>query len=265
MKGTFRRLLILSALAASPMLLSACSSQPDLLMEMDSWDLVFISASNGWGVAEQYAAMIEDDIGIPVTVHDLAIGSLSAGMVLEGMDGEGMELYLRELPELLPEAEVVVVSLLDPKDSVPTEVTHSWNCMGPGSYVNECPAEPFEPYFDDMDAIFAEIFEARNGQPTIVRAFDIYNFPDDWQENDVYDDCLSCYRDMLLAGFYEVTGSYNVPTAHVFESWSEPDFTGSPREKGYIGDDGIHPSEAGEAAQAQMLRELGYEPTEPDR
>lgn len=244
-------------------ILAACSPKPapNPLMELESWDLVFISPSNGWGVADAYAAMIEEDTGIPVVVHDLSTGTLSAGMVLDGMDGGGNQLSLKSLPDLLPEAEVVVISMLDPRDSVDPNAEGNWNCLGPTNFVDECPAEPLKPFYDDMSTIFTRVFEARDGQPTIVRAFDIYSFPGDWKRDGVYEDCLTCWRDMMLAGFYEVTASYNIPTAHVFEAWSAPDFSSNPDEG--LFSDGTHPNEAGAKAEAQLLRELGYEPTEP--
>ena len=69
--------------------------------ELDEWDLVYISDSTGWGVADRYAANIEMDTGKTVNVHNYAKGNLSALEVLNDLEMESLQSDLAE-------AEVVV-------------------------------------------------------------------------------------------------------------------------------------------------------------
>lgn len=57
------------------------------LLALEEWDLLWISDSSGWGVAEIYAAYIEEDTGIPVNVYDYWAVSLSAGTIVDILEG----------------------------------------------------------------------------------------------------------------------------------------------------------------------------------
>ena len=53
------RYILVPLLAFVIVAVASCSPQPSL-MEMEEWDLVWISDSSGWGVVEVYAAMVEE-------------------------------------------------------------------------------------------------------------------------------------------------------------------------------------------------------------
>lgn len=76
-------------------------------------------------------------------------------------------------------------------------------------------------YAGQLRAIFDRIFELRAGQPTIM-------------------------YDVTIAS---IDGLFNGPGHHE-----------DPVDKGWIGPDGVHPSEAGTAAQVDFLDSLGYDP-----
>jgi lysophospholipase L1-like esterase len=61
----------------------------------------------------------------------------------------------------------------------------------------------------------------------------------------------------------QAADGFNIPTVSVFDAFNGPDHDEDPREKGYIGPDGVHTSVEGRQLIADLLSEAGYEPIEP--
>lgn len=246
-------------------LLSGCSKSPaEQMLELDHWDLVWISDSTGWGVERVMADYIEEDTGIPVDIQFSWIRVLSAGEVVEGLEGNSGEFLLNQLPEILPEAEVIVL-YTNPNQSQSDANPHDFNCGQNDSacYVNACSAENFEVYVDHLEQIYAAIFEFRQGQPTIIWAYDSYNpvLANRCADEGVFEACRACWETYSQAA-QEAAASYGVPFAHVFDVFNGPEHDQDPRDRDLF-TDGIHPNEAGAALLAQTLRDLGYEPVVP--
>ena len=243
-------------LLLSGFLIGACSKQPSLL-DMDEWDLVWISDSSGWDVAQVYAAMIEEDTGIPVKVIHDWMGTLRAGDVYAALEGEPTaDAKLAALADKIREAEIVIV-YGNPEGSTQGDPA-DWNCV-PGNrlYVNQCPA--FSTYTEHLQGIYAAIFELRNGQPTIVRAFDAYNpLIARFKEQGVYEECKACWA-MYNSAIRQAAAEFSIPVAGVSEAWNGPDWDMDPVALGYT-KDGIHPNEEGARVIAHALRVLGYDP-----
>jgi len=254
---------ILIFLLAVSLLLTSCSSQPSLL-EMEEWDLVWISDSSGWDVAQIYAEMIEEDTGIKVNVIDNWMGGLSAGYVYTVLKGEPTpNATLEHLGEQIKEAEVVVF-YANPEESWEEGNPADWMCVSSltPNYVNNCEMETFDTYIQHLEGIYQIIFELRDGQPTIVRAFDAYNpLIARFQEQGVYEDCKVCWVN-YNAAIHQAAASYNVPVAAVAEAWNGPDWEQDPEAMGYT-KDGEHPNEVGATIIALALRDLGYDPVIP--
>jgi hypothetical protein len=250
-------------LTLAGLLFSACSSTPDL-DDLEEWDLVWVSDSSGWGVAEIYADYIEQDTGKTVVVHDLWVGGLSAEDFLDALNGEQSAYRnLNEAVALIPDAEVIVV-YGNPEKSKAEDNPWDWYCLpGKEFYVNDCEPDVFDLYIQHLDEIFEKIFELRDGQPTILRAFDAYNpiIPNRVGQPG-YEDCIWCWGN-YNAAIHEAAQTHNVPVALVADAWNGIDFMRNPVEIGYTQGDGIHPSDLGAEVIAQLLRELGYEPVEP--
>jgi lysophospholipase L1-like esterase len=164
---------------------------------------------------------------------------------------------------LMPDAEVVVI-YGNPEASVDEDNPWDWNCgQGSGAlYVNNCDLEAFNLYIEHLNAIYQKIHELRDGQPTIIRAYDAYNpvIPNRVGA-DGYGECMTCWQTFNEA-IHLAADQNNIPIGLVAEAWNGPDFLLNPVEMGYTKDD-IHPSELGAQVIAQALRELGYEPVEP--
>ncbi len=227
------------------------------------WDMVFFSDSSGWGVADRYAAHIAKDLGVTVKVYDLSGPSLSAGTVLAALRGEESR-YLTStgVPDLIREAEVVVF-YANPEESVSESNPGDWNCVSLKPYVNDCSPETFDTSGADLVAIYGEILALRGASSIIIRAFDAYNpLYSVFREHGVYDECVRCWKN-YNESIHQAAAVHNVLVAHVYDAFNGSNHDEDPREKGYIGDDGIHTTGTGRDVIAELLRELGYEPTVP--
>jgi hypothetical protein len=259
-----RLVLFVLVLTLAGLLFSACSSTPDL-DDMDEWDLVWISDSTGWGVADIYADYIEEDTGKTVIVHDLWVGGLAAGEILDALNGNP-PMEHRELKEaltLIPEAEVIVV-FGNPEMSKIEDNPWDWFCLdGASFYVTSCAPDTYDLYVQHLGEIYGKILELRDGQPTILRTYDAYNpiIPQRVGQTG-YQDCIDCWGN-FNAAIHQAAAANNIPIALVADAWNGPDFLQNPKEMGYTRVDGIHPNEVGGEVIAQLLRELGYEPVEP--
>ena len=62
---------------------SGTSQNPqEVRIEEETWDLLWVSDSSGWGVADIYGEYIAEDNNVEVNVIDSWQGGLSAGSIL---------------------------------------------------------------------------------------------------------------------------------------------------------------------------------------
>ena len=239
--GSFLKLYVLAILAI-PLLLSVSCSKKE-------WDYVVLGDSSAWGFPKYYAAHIEEDLGVKVTVHDWTVGGLSSGKLLSMLRDDG------ELREAISKAEVVTF-IANPGDHI------GWRIIT-GEGRHDCSAEAFARYKFDLDEIIKEIFSLRKGNSTIIRAMDFYvPIHSEWRERGEYEENRRCWND-LNETVHQSAAEYKIPVARVYDALNGPDHDEDPREKGYIGDDGLHTNEKGQKVIADLFRKLGYEPVTP--
>lgn len=236
-------------------------------IEEDTWDLLWVTDSSGWGVAEIYGQYIAEDNNVEVNVVDSWVGGLSAGQILQGLKEQNTHNFdLDKLRERIVESEVIVI-YGNPEDSINSSNPWDWNC-GQSSiekcYVNNCSIDSFSKYSADLKEIYSIIFEIRQGKPTIIRAIDAYNprLVSHCQTDGVFDVCLACWETYNEA-IHQAADEMGVPVANVFDAWNGINHTEDPVEKGYTRDDNEHPNELGASVIAQVLRDTGYEPIIP--
>jgi predicted dienelactone hydrolase len=248
--------------ASAPESSLAPSASPQ--MPQDVWHLVVIGDSSLWGLGEAFASQIESDLGVQVVLTDFALPSLSAGTVLQALHSEGppSTRLEKELADDLREAEVVVM-FVNPVESIDPENPLDLD----GCFVNRAPAscspETFAQYTADMRAIWAKILELRAGQPTILRATDIYNpLVNPWTEAGVFEACTECWENVSHAARLAAE-AYNIPFLSRYDAFNGTNHDEDPREKGYIQSDGEHPTELASQFAADLLSQMGYEPVSP--
>ncbi len=141
----------------------------------ETWQLVILSDSTLWGVGEVLADRIEKDTGVTVEYIDYALGDISAGKVLTALQaGESPNWRLDKLPNILRDAEMVVM-FQNPRDSIDPENPLGLEECFASLLPKNCDPSAFEQWTADLNAIWGEILKLRAGQPTILRAVDIYN------------------------------------------------------------------------------------------
>jgi len=250
----FTTAMVLSVLVISGV---ACTPNRDL-MEMEQWDLVLISDSSGWDVADEFAIEIEQDLGIDVVVHDFATSEFSAKEALQALRGENPRPGDRKLdnwPEIIKNAEVIVF-YANPINTA----TGEWDCMVFDTPPVDCSPETFDGYVETLDQIYKEIFRLRNGAPTIVRAFDAYMpWIEMWNRWGLETECGVCWKN-YNAAIHHAAELNNVPVANAYDAFNGSEHNEDPVEKGLIRSDGTHTSETGVNLMVQLLKELGYEP-----
>jgi len=239
-------------------------SQPELPKGPEAeWNLVVIGDSSLWGLGEAFASQIEKDVGVKVILEDVTLGGLSAGRVLQALQtGKSLDLQLQRLPDTLRDAEVVVM-FVNPLSSVDPEKPLDFGGCFLYRAPESCSPESFEKYIADMKAIWAKILELRAGQPTILRATDIYNpLVSPWNEHDVFEACTVCWGNMSNAARLAAE-AYDIPFLSRYDAFNGANHNEDPREKGYIRSDGEHPSDLASQYTAKLLSQMGYEPVSP--
>jgi hypothetical protein len=226
----------------------------------ETWQLVIISDSSFWGVGDILADRIEKDTGVAVEYVDYAFGSQSARDVLDALQtGSSPSMAMEKLPEILKSAEYVVV-FLNYWDSIDAEHPLMMDQCFASQKPKSCDPENFEQWTADLNGIWGEILKLRAGQPTILRAVDLYNpLVQPWKENDVFEDCTKCWENLSDAA-RKAAEPYNIPFLSRLDMMNGTNHDEDPRLKGFILDDGEHLSKLGAKYMADLLAEMGYDP-----
>jgi hypothetical protein len=233
---------------------TACGGGTTGEFPTDAWDLVWFSDSSGFGVADLWAERIAAEQGVEVRVADHASTSLSAGSVLEQLDRQDIQAEVGE-------AEIILVYGNPTRSGM---VHTSDTCVSADPTPREPPSlqteADREPYRENLREIYERILALRDGQPTIIRAMDLY-IPAlaPWRQAGIEPECLHNFE-VFSAAVPRVADEYGVPTASMLDAFNGPDHDQDPVERGFISGDGIHTSDAGRAAMVDVLDALGYEP-----
>ena len=232
-------------------LLAACSDRSTVVTKIkgEEWDLVVMGDSKSWGVGEQYAAMIEADQKVKVTLTELQRENLPTSGMLDVL--RTYDIYRKAVRN----AEVIAY------------VANPFEYTGTGFFEQgkkfECSPEAMASYQADLDTILAEIFALRKGKPTIIRAMDYYSSSNnEWKEWGRFDAYKSCWE-TINETIHQTAEEHNIPVAEVYAVFNGPTHDEDPMDKGYLRPDGEHPSEAGAKVIAEAFRKLGYDPIIP--
>jgi hypothetical protein len=243
------------------LLLVGCATGSELPQGPNAvWHLVVIGDSSLGGLGKAFASQIEQDTEVQVILKDFALPSLSAGQVLQALQtGHSPRFLLESLAAALRDAEVVVM-FVNPVDSVDPEKPLDLDGCFVSSPPGPCNPEAFEKWTSDLKAIWAEILMLRSGQPTILRATDLYNpLISPWNEHGVYEACTECWENMSNAARLAAE-AYGIPFLSRLDAFNGPNHDEDPRQKGYIVSDGEHPSHLAAQFTAELLSQMGYEP-----
>lgn len=241
-------------------------------------DLLVLSDSGGCcgGVTAAYAPLASEALDREIRIQDDYIGGLA----------EILRRIRTDLADEVAEAEMILLyghpggldydlplpninACFDAVDGVehPEEYEGDWV---PGEEWDEIPVVPtvedWQPLRDVLDQIYDEIWKLRDGQPTIVRAYDIYNGAgvSAWTEVGIEEECTANWevQTQVVREAAEANGAGFVSLYGIFNG---PNHDEEPREKGWIAEDGFHANEKGNQVIAEALAAIGFEVNEPPR
>ena len=218
----------------------------------ETWDLVVLADSSGWGLADAWAELIRRDEGVDVRVHDFAVGMQSGSFLLKHLRTEG-----DPQREAVREAEVISV----------------WG--GPGglvwqSDINDCFLYPdgtrpptrisrrdMEPFAQLWRDILSEIGYLRNGQPTALRTRDLYvPVISNYVRAGTAEACVAGFAtqsDIIRDATRQAGGTF----VAVNRAFNGPDGMRDPRQQGML-QDMEHLSDRGVALMARVHHAAGY-------
>ena len=219
------------------------------------WDYVALGDSivaQYYSYAKPYAAHIEADLGVKVRLNNRGIN---------GMDSYGLLNSLRSNQvwrDRISEAEIVTLVIGD-ADLIYALIGDYQRGDCGGEDNRDCLRDALESSRMNYDAIIAELLTLCSSK-TIIRTMTYYYGS---LEDYGFDGDLRPFYEPLNDHIIQTAAENNIPVALVHLAFNGPDGDEDPADKGYLADDGLHPSEVGAAVIADLHRELGYAYTCP--
>jgi hypothetical protein len=241
----------------------------------DRVDLVFISDSSGSIVGERYA--------------ELASAALDREVRLNASVDADAEAIRTRFADTVAGAEIVVFYInsgrfeqdmpaptfergcIDPVDALenpdyledPGYVGPEWTPGTDWEVVAAVPtAGDWQPYRDFLSGVWQAIWEARDGQPVVLRGYDVYSpWVGQWIEIGVESECTAIWEGQAQAA-REAAEANGAVFVSFYDLFNGPDHDEDARAKGWIGEDGMHANEAGATEAAEALAAVGFEPNE---
>ena len=165
-------------------------------------------------------------------------------------------------PEMVAEAEIVVLAG-NPLDSGVREegVFACW----PADPVQEFAAytpDDWVPYTDLLQSVFDDIRTARQGQPTVLRAVDIYvPVVAKWEQLGITDECTA-FQESFTEAVRVAAEAAGVTMVSMYDAFNGPDHDQDPVAAGYILADGLHLTDEGGEVGGAALAAAGFAPDE---
>jgi len=214
------------------------------------WDLVILGDSDMWLSYEYYVPLFEQDLGIPIHVHDKTAPPNSPPAI--ELRGD------QELQNLVSEADIVIFNIPFVGPAV------GGACFDQNRSFEE--AECFDVSLNEYSQwtldMFTEIKELVGSEGVMIRLQNMFIPLRYWQRN-LYlekrlDTCLECFSAYWDAQA-EISEAEGIPLVDVFTLFHGPDGDQDPYALGYFDSDPIHVNDEGAKAIAELYRSVGYE------
>ena len=223
----------------------------------EPWDLLYLSDSLGRGVAERLSVHAAEVLGVSVRAHDHAHNYLYVADALELLRDERS---YPQLADVARNAEIIVLHL------APLEM----EAVAPGIESCDSPVaigapEPYtiddwEPYREALQQVYDEIWELREGQPTVLMTLD---WPtgrlSQLRDRGIDDVCIE-NGVTLSAAIREVAEANGATMVSLYDLFNGPDHQDDPNDRGWMASDRVHFSDAGIQAIVDALAAAGFEP-----
>jgi hypothetical protein len=235
----------------------------------ESIDLIFISDSSGGFVSERYAELAGEALDHEVRLNRSVPADAEAirTQFADAVAGAEIIVFYRNAGEF--EADMPAPTFergcIDPVDALedPDYQGPEWT---PGTTWEVVAAVPtagdWRPYRDWLSEIWAAIWDARAGQPVVLRGYDVYTpWFSQWVEVGVESECTAIWEGQARAA-REAAEANGATFVSFYDLFNGPNHDEDARAKGWIGDDGFHANAAGGAAAAEALAAVGFELSE---
>jgi hypothetical protein len=213
----------------------------------EEWQYIALGDSTSWSFPSDYARQIEADLGIKVQVWNRSIGEVDSNYLLRKIR-EDMNLRAE-----ISKAEVLTL-YANPTSQI------GWRIItGDNNDKYDCSDQAVADYKAEIDAIVAEVFALRKGQPTMIRAYFSYSpLYKRWKEWGQYGEYKRCFE-ALDKAVEEVARAHKIGFARVYDAFNGPNHDQDPNHLSYIAPDGQHTSDLGSKVMAEVFWKLGYE------
>jgi hypothetical protein len=235
-------------------------------------DLVYISDSGGQNVAPRYAELAAEALDREVRLNrevEADPEAIRTSFAEEVAGAEIIVFYFR--PEAFEQyfPQPNIRTAFDAIDALAGDPDYSGPEWTPGTKWEPAPVVPsaqdWQPYEDWLGEVYDAIWEVREGRPVVLRAHDIYNpWVAPWTELGIEQETTAFWEGQSRA-IRETAEANGAVFVSFFDLFNGPAHDEDPREKGWIGEDGMHAGVEGGAAAAEALAAVGFEMSEPPR
>jgi lysophospholipase L1-like esterase len=221
---------------------------------MPEWDYVALGDSITMGMAPRYAEMLEQDLGVTITLHERQVSYLSSEDLLKMLRTD------EQLRQELQEAEVITFNIsFRIIGNAMTKYTYGEPGECGGVDNQDCIREAFSRIMANTDDIFAEIVSLCRPSETLIRTIDTWHIKVTEEKDLGIFDTTNKYWREVNAHVIEVATSYGIPVARLYDAFMGKDGIEDPRDLGLVQFDGIHPTSDGVDLMTSLLQDLGYE------
>lgn len=265
--------------ATTPVLASSADgragSSEDQFPVGEPVDLVFISDSSGSIVSERYAELASEALDREVRLNRSVDADADAirTRFAEAVSGAEVIVFYLNSARFEPgmPAPTFERGCIDPVDVLadpdylddPGYSGPEWTPGTEWEVVAAVPTvEDWQPYRDWLSGVWEAIWDARDGQPVVLRGYDVYNpWFAQWAEIGVESECTAIWEGQAQAA-REAAEANGAAFVSFYELFNGPEHDQDAKAKGWISEDGMHANEAGGAAAAEALAAAGFEPNE---
>ena len=220
----------------------------------------------GAGYVSVYRDAIEADLAVDVNLYNLAQNGSTSGRLLNSLRTDPV------FHSALAQSTVVTwnVGLVDLRNA-----RTSYKNRKCGKTDNQdCLRMAVTTFISNWDNAVGEVLARRTTSDTIIRTIDVFNpwVAIDSRTNTFADSkeppasrgtdlaVLKFYLDQMNEHIAASAAAHGIPLARVYLAFNGDTGTEDAAAKGYIGPDGIHPTEIGHAVIADLIGRVGYAP-----
>jgi hypothetical protein len=218
----------------------------------------------GETLADDYAARISAEVGVPVTAFNQTVTGLESDRILAMMRNEGFP----QLGDLVAGAEVVVVNGTPGETLVGTPADDIIGaCLGASSRQREVSGqltlEEMRPYIDMLKEVYGQVATLRAGAPTVLIAMDHYNpFLGGWRDAGIESECTQVWE-TFSESVETAAAEYGIPFVSMYDTLNGPDHDVDAEEAGYLNNAMWQANETGTAMMVDALMAAGLTPMTP--